>query len=62
LFARLTVLPSQSFEVTHPIFDKLQTRFFHHLMPKDNFRYQAPLKNAKFDVFGSENATWKIWL
>jgi len=29
---------------------------FHHLVPNDNFHYQTPLKDAKFDlhVFGSE--------
>jgi len=35
----------------------LRTRLtdgFHHLVPKDNFHYQTPLNNAKFDLFGSE--------
>jgi len=29
---------------------------FQLLVPNDNF----PLKNAKFDLFGSENASWKV--
>jgi len=29
---------------------------FHDLMPNDNFQCQTPLKNANFDLFGSENA------
>ena len=50
-------------EVTHPIFKiliTLQTRLsdaFHQLVQNDNFHCQAPLKNAKFDLFGSENAS-----
>jgi len=38
----------------------LQTRLsdaFHQLVQNDNFHCQAPLKNAKFDLFGSENAS-----
>jgi len=27
---------------------------FHHLVPNDNLHCQTPLKNAKFDLFGSE--------
>jgi len=27
---------------------------FHHLVSNDNFHCQTPLKNAKFDLFGSE--------
>jgi len=59
-FERLAVLPLQGFEVTHPIFEismTLRTRLpdtFHHLVPNDNFHCQTPLKNAKFDLFGSE--------
>ena len=62
-FVRLTVLPLQGFEVTHPIFDKLRTRLpdaFHHLVPNDNFQCQAPMKNAKFDLVGNENASWQL--
>jgi len=33
---------------------------FHLLVPQDNFRCQTPLKNAKFDLFGSENVSWKV--
>ena len=50
-FVRLTVLP------LHPIFDKFRTRLpdaFHHCMPNDNFHCETPLKNAKFDLLGSE--------
>jgi len=52
-------LPLQVFEVTCPIFEismTLRTRLpdaFHHLLPNDNFHCQTPLKNAKFDLFGS---------
>jgi len=35
---------------------------FWYLVSDDNFHSQMPLKNAKFDLFGSENASWKIWL
>jgi len=35
---------------------------FHNLVPNDNFHCQTPLKNAKFDLFGNENASWQIWL
>jgi len=35
---------------------------FYHLMPNDNFHCQTPLINAKFDLFGSENTSWQIWL
>jgi len=35
---------------------------FHHLVPNDNFHYQTPLKNARFDLFGNENASWQMWL
>jgi len=37
-------------------------RCFYHLVPNDNFHCQTPLKNAKFDLFGSENTSWQIWL
>jgi len=53
-------LPLQGFEVTHPIFEismALRTWLpgaFHHLVPNDNFHCQTPLKNAKFDLFGSD--------
>ena len=61
-FVRLTVLQLQGFEVTHPTFEismAIRTRLpdaFHHLglVPNDNFYCQTPLKNAKFDLFGSE--------
>ena len=39
----------------------LRTRLsdaFHHLVPNDNFDCQTPLKNAKFDLFGTD----KCWL
>jgi len=52
--ARRTVLPLQGFEVTHAIFDDIVntlSEHFHH------FHCQTPLKNAKFDLFGSENAS-----
>jgi len=35
----------------------LRTRLpdaLHYLVPKDNFHCQTPLKNVKFDLFGSE--------
>jgi len=35
---------------------------FHHLVPNDNFHCQTPLKNAKFDLFDSENASSQLWL
>jgi len=35
---------------------------FYYLVSNDNFHCQTPLKNAKFDLFGSENASWQIWL
>jgi len=47
----------QGIEVTHRIVDDVATRLpdaFHYLVPNDNFHYQTPLKNAKFDLFGSE--------
>jgi len=31
---------------------------FHCLVSNDNFQFE----NAKFDLFGSENASWQIWL
>jgi len=43
----------------------LRTRLpdaFHHLVPIDNFHCHRPLKNANFDLFGSENTSWQIWL
>ena len=63
-FVRFAVLPFplQGFEVTHSIFDKFRTRLpdtFHHLVPSDNFHCQTPLKNAKFDLFGSEKRVGK---
>jgi len=67
-FVRLTVSPLQGFEVTYPIFEismTLRTRLpaaFHHLVPNDNFHCQTPLKNATFYIFGSENASWQIYL
>jgi len=66
-FVQLTILPLQGFEVTHPIFEismTMRTRLpdaFHHLVPNYNF-YQTPLKIAKYDLVGSENASWQIWL
>jgi len=37
-----------------------------HLVQNDNFHcqtlYKIYFKNAKFDVFGSEKASWQIWL
>jgi len=60
VFVRLAVLPFQGFEVTYPIFEismTLRIRLpdaFYHLVPNDNFHCQTPLKNAKFDLFGSE--------
>jgi len=65
---RLIGLPLQGFELAYPIFEismTLRTRLpnaFHHLVPNDNFHCQTPLKNAKFYLFGSENASWQIWL
>jgi len=59
-FVPLTVLPLQGFEVICHIFEismKLRTRLpdaFHHLVPNDNFHIQTPLRNAEFDLFGSE--------
>jgi len=47
------------------IFDDVKNmvaRCFHNLVTNDNFNCQTPLKNAKFDLFGSENASWEIWL
>jgi len=41
----------------------LRTRLsdaFHYLASNDNI--QKPLENAKFDLFGSEHASWQIWL
>jgi len=35
---------------------------FHHLVPNDSFHCQAPFKNAKFELFCTENASWQIWL
>jgi len=61
-FVRLTLLPLQGFEVTHPIFDDVQTRLpdaFHHLVPNDNFHCQTPLKTPNLAV---KNAIWQIWL
>jgi len=61
-------LPLQGIEVTHDIFEILMALktwlpdAFHHLVPNDNFHCQMSLKNAKFDLFGSESATWQIWL
>jgi len=43
----------------------LRTRLpdgFYYLVSNDNFHCQTPLKNAEFDLFGSENASWQIWL
>jgi len=46
-------------DVTHPIFEistTVLTRLtdaFHHLVPKDNFHCQTPMKS---------NAIWQIWL
>jgi len=59
-FVRLTILPLQDFKVIHTVFKismMLRTRLpdgFHHLVPNYNFHCQVPLKNAKFDLFGSE--------
>jgi len=42
----------------------LRTRLpdsFQHLVSND-FHCQMPLKNAKCDLVGSENAGWQIWL
>jgi len=49
---RLAVLPLQGFEVTHLFFDDLANTVA---------RCLSPL-GAKFNLFGSENATWQIWL
>jgi len=35
---------------------------FRYLASNDNFHCQMPFKNPKFDLFGSENASWQIWL
>jgi len=46
----------------------LRTRLpdaFRHLVPNDNFYSQTPLKNAKFDLFGSEKYQLianRVWL
>jgi len=59
-FVRLAVLPLQGFEVTSRIFKILMTfrtplpDAFHHLVTNDNLTCQTPLKNAKFDLFGTE--------
>jgi len=37
-------------------------RCFHHLVPSENFHCDTPLKNAKFDLFGSKNTSWQIWM
>jgi len=68
VFVRLTILRLQGFEVIYPIFElsiTLRTRLpdaFRHLVPDNNFHCQTPVKNAKFDLFGSENLSWQIWL
>jgi len=33
---------------------------FHYLVSNDNIHCQTSLKNAKFDLFGNENASWQI--
>jgi len=33
---------------------------FHYLISSDNCHCQTPLKNAKFHLFSSENASWQI--
>jgi len=59
-FVWLTVLPLQGFEVAYSVWEilmKLRTRLpdaFHNLMSNDNFHCKMPLKNAKFDILGSE--------
>jgi len=59
-FVWLTVLPLQGFEVAYSVWEilmKLRTRLpdaFHNLMSNDNFHCKTPLKNAKFDILGSE--------
>jgi len=61
-------LPLQGLEVTYPflaISMMLRTRLpdaFHHLVPNDNFHWQTPLKNAKFDLFSSEKCQLQIQL
>jgi len=52
----LGIGPHSSFE----FFDDIRIRLsdaFHHSVPSDNLQCQTPLKNAKFDLFGSENAS-----
>jgi len=47
------------------LFSKLRTRLpdtFHHLVSNNNFHCDTHLKKAKFDLFGSENASCQIRL
>jgi len=58
----------KAFKIKSPtLFSKLRSRTllpdaFHYLISNDNFDCQTPLKNAKFDLLGSENASWQICL
>jgi len=60
LHITFNILPLQGFEVIYPIFEISMTlrrwlpNSFHHLVPNDNFHCQMPLKNAKFNIFGTE--------
>jgi len=59
-FVRLTILPLQDFEVTHPIFDisvTLRTPLpdaFYHLVPNDNF-YCTPVKTPNLTYLAVKN-------
>jgi len=48
---------------TQPLdYENTVARRFSPLSPSDNFHCQTTLKNAKFDLFGSENVSWQISL
>jgi len=60
-------LPFRRYKVfkSSTLISKLRTRLpdaFHYLVSNNNFHCDSPLKNAKFDLFGSENASCQIRL
>jgi len=67
-FVRLTFLLLQGFEDTHPIFRNFDdvantgARCCSPLSAKRQFSLPNAFEKPKFDLYGSESASWQIWL
>jgi len=61
-FLRSFFCMNYSFTVTRLLNHLHHFWIFDGVTNTDYFHCQTPLKNAKFELFNSENASWQIWL